>query len=267
MKVQERYIELVADYLAGTLTEQGKKELETYIQQGLVSEEELERLGKMYTDMEAIPAPEPSEKMRTGFYEALEQQKTAQADGNIWRRIISGFSWENSISVKQLAFGITILLVGVWVGYRLSPTEKYEDRLGTLSSEVREMREMMMLTMLEQPSAIERLKAVNISQEMDGATLKVTDALLQTLNQDENVNVRLAALDALLRYTHQPAVREGLVGAISHQESPLVQMALAEAMVNLQEKTSVEQLQELLQRDSLNEEVEKKVKESIQTLI
>ena len=267
MKKQERYMELVADYLAGTLTGQEKEELATYIQQGLISEEEIKGMQKIYSDLAVVPVLEPSEKMRAAFYQSLEQQKRSQANGNVFRRFFQEFTWETSISVRQLAFGLAILLVGVLIGYGLSPTEKYEDRLGMLSSEVREMREMMMLTLLEQPSAIERLKAVNISQEMDEATQKVTDALLQTLNRDENVNVRLAALDALLRYASQPSVREGLIASINRQESPLVQMALAEAMVKLQEKSSVQQLEELLQRGNLNEDVEKKVKESIQTLI
>jgi len=267
MKEQERYMELVADYLAGTLTGQEKAELATYIQQGLISEEEIKGLEKIYADLAVVSMLEPSEKMRAAFYQSLEKQKRSQANGNVFRRFFQDFTWEASISVRQLAFSVAILLVGVLIGYGLSPAEKYEDRLGLLSSEVREMREMMMLTLLEQPSAIERLKAVNISQEMDKATQKVTDALLQTLNRDENVNVRLAALDALLRYASQPSVREGLVASINRQDSPLVQMALAEAMVKLQEKSSVQQLEELLQRGDLNEDVEKKVKESIQTLI
>lgn len=267
MNEQERYMELVADYLAGTLTNQEKEELATYIQKGLISEEEIEGMQKIYTDMAAVPMLEPSENMRATFYQSLDKQKKSQANGSIFRRLFQGFAWDSSISVKQLAFAIAILLAGVWIGYGLSPTEQYEDRLGTLTSEVRNMREMMMLTMLEQPSAIERLKAVNISQEMDDATQKVTDALLQTLNKDENVNVRLAALDALLRYAAQPSVREGLIAAIGKQDSPLVQIALAEAMVKLQEKSSVQQLEELLQKEDLNEDVEKKVKESIQTLI
>lgn len=269
MKAQERYMELVADYLAGTLTEQEKEELTTYMQQGLVSEEEIKGMQKIYSALGMLPVTEPSEKMCTAFYQSLEQQKRTQANGIAIKKFFQDFSrtWESSISFKQLAFGVLILLVGVLIGFGLNPAAKYEDRLGTLSSEVREMREMMMLTLLEQPSAIERLKAVNISQKMDEATQKVTNALLQTLNRDENVNVRLAALDALLRYANQPSVREGLVASIHRQDSPLVQMALAEAMVKLQEQSSVQPLEELLQRGDLNEDVEKTIKESIQTLI
>ncbi len=267
MKEQERYIELVADYLAGKLSQQEKEELTTYIQQGLISEEEIKGLEKIYRQLGEVSMLEPSEKMRAAFYKSLEKQKRSQANGSVFQRFLDDSTFKISLSLKQLAFGVTVLLLGILLGYSLSPTEKYEDRLGILSSEVREMRELMMLTMLEQPSAIERLKAVNISQEMDETTQKVTDALLQTLNRDENVNVRLAALDALMRYTSQPTVREGLTASIQHQESPLVQIALAEAMVKLQEKSSVQPLEELLKRDDLNEDVAKKIKQSIQTLI
>ena len=78
-----------------------------------------------------------------------------------------------------------------------------------------------MLNMLEKESTSERLKAVNLTQGMDNASEKVVEALLQTLNNDPNVNVRLSALEALFPYASNPKVREGLIQSISQQESPL----------------------------------------------
>jgi hypothetical protein len=102
---------------------------------------------------------------------------------------------------------------------------------------------------------------------MDNASEKVTNALFTTLNHDENVNVRLAALEALTSYSKDSAVRAKLIASISAQDSPLVQVAMAELMVAIQEKKSVEALKQLLNSDRTPKEVKTKISESIKVLI
>ena len=87
------------------------------------------------------------------------------------------------------------------------------------------------------------------------------------MNRDENANVRLAALEALKPYAKQSAVREELVKSIAKQDSPLVQVALAEFMATIQEKKSVKELQKLLQNENTPIEVRSKINESIKVLI
>ena len=77
----------------------------------------------------------------------------------------------------------------------------------------------------------------------------------------------MVTLDALVKFSREPAVREGLIESIMQQESPLMQSAIADVMVKLQEKRSVKPLQELLNRKDLNETVKNKIKESIHQLI
>jgi HEAT repeat protein len=136
-----------------------------------------------------------------------------------------------------------------------------------LSQQVTDLKEMMMLSLLEKESATDRLKAVSLTQDMDQVSNKVTLALLETLNNDSNVNVRLAALDALKAYAKESAVREELIRSIAKQESPLVQLELAELMAALQAKSSVKELEKLLQDKNTPKEVKKKIQESIQVII
>jgi hypothetical protein len=136
-----------------------------------------------------------------------------------------------------------------------------------LSQQVSDLQEMMMLSLLEKGSATERLKAVNLTQEMDEASIKVTNALIQTLNQDENVNVRLAALEALKPYATDSSVREALIRSIGRQESPLVQISLAELMVALQEKSAVKEFEKIVESDNTPPEVRSKIRESMKVLI
>jgi len=57
------------------------------------------------------------------------------------------------------------------------------------------------------------------------------------------------------------------VRAIAQQDSPLVQVALAELMVSMQEKSSVKELKKLLQQRSTPKEVRQRIEESIKVLI
>jgi HEAT repeat protein len=135
-----------------------------------------------------------------------------------------------------------------------------------LTAEVSELKEMMLISLLEKESATERLRAVSLTSDMDKVSSKVTNALFQTLNNDSNVNVRLAALEALTGYAGQSEVREGLIRSIALQDSPLVQLTLAELMEALQEKKSVSELQKLLDNTNTAKEVKTKLKKSIEVL-
>ncbi|MBK7652827.1 MAG: hypothetical protein IPJ20_21610 [Flammeovirgaceae bacterium] len=135
----------------------------------------------------------------------------------------------------RLAMAAVLILSGIWRGLFLqSPQQKTE--VSELTKEVGDLKEMVMLSLLEKESATQRLKAVSLTSEMDQASDKVTNALFVALNKDENVNVRLAALEALKPYVSKSDVRKKLIESIDEQASPLVQMALAELMVSIHEK-------------------------------
>jgi HEAT repeat protein len=96
---------------------------------------------------------------------------------------------------------------------------------------------------------------------------RVMEALFATLNNDDNVNVRLVTLEALTHIRSDASVRGGtreiprLV-----QDSPMVQVALADVMVKMQEKRSVKALKTLLQKEDLNDLVKVKIEQTIKDL-
>jgi hypothetical protein len=135
------------------------------------------------------------------------------------------------------------------------------------NDETEEVRQKLVLTLLEQPSANQRLQGVSEANKFENADEIVIKALLQTLNSDSNVNVRLAAIESLTNYVDNPTVRQGLVQSIPNQESPLLQITLANLMVALQEKASIEPFKQLLQEKQLDTTVKKRIEKSIQSII
>ncbi len=89
---------------------------------------------------------------------------------------------------------------------------------------------------------------------------------MQTMKYDPKVKVELVTVATLAQFTANPAVREGLIRSINRQQSPLVQLALADLMVSLHESESVSQFQRLLEKKDLNYEVRNRINEVIRML-
>ena len=257
----DRIKELVDKYNAMLADPAELKEIEQLIEKGIIDIDDLHELHAVEERVFAIESPAPSLSLDDKFYDMLQKEKKPS----------NAFSWKNFFAwpelAPRLAFASVTLILGLVAGYFLRTPEPEDPQIATLSEEVRAMKEMMMLSLLEQESVTDRLKAVSLSQEMDQASQKVTGALLQTLNNDTDVNVRLASLDALRVYSGDSKVREELIRSIATQDSPLVQIALAELMAQLQVKSSAKELEKILKNENTPTDVKKKIEESLKVLI
>jgi hypothetical protein len=257
---QERIQKLVSKFNMHQLNAEEQRELEQLIESGKVELDSLAQIGQLEEQISKISFPTPSADLDDRFYHMLALEKKAAH---------SSFSWTNFFSwpelAPKLAFASVALILGLAIGYFVKPASEGKD-IQILSQQVTDLKEMMMLSMLEKESATERLKAVSLTEEMDYASTTVTTALIKTLNQDPNVNVRLAALDALKPYVKDGAVREELIRSIAKQQSPLVQISLAELMAQIQEKSSVKELEKIVRSERTPTDVKKKIKESIKVL-
>lgn len=264
--------EQLIDYLNHELPAADRPAVAAHLEGCVECREELQALQKVWGTMSSISTPDPSENVRPAFYAMLasykeEIQPKPSPWAGVWQWLQDVFTPQHAL---RLAYSLALVGVGVGFGFWLNkqqaaPTADNQ-QLATLTKQVADMRQVMLLSLIDNPSATERLRAVSYTKELNNANPRVVEALLSTLNHDENVNVRLATLEALTQLAHEPAVRQGLVQSLAHQESPLVQSALADVMVQLQEKGSVKPLRHLLKDPELNEAVRGKIKESIQSL-
>ena len=258
---KERIDELVNRYNSGIVSLDELAEIESLLENGFISLEELRDVQSLEDQLVKSSTPSPSSLLDEKFYAMLRREKQGGQSFS-WR---SFFAWPEF--APKLAFAPVVLCLGLAIGFYFRPSTKDDHQIQALSQQVSDLQEIMMLSLLEKESATERLKAVNLTQEMDQVSQKVTGALIKTLNEDSNVNVRLAALDALRSYATDDHVRAALVRSIARQDSPLVQVALAELMTALQEKSSVKELQRILQNERTPADVKSKIKRSIDNLI
>ena len=98
-----------------------------------------------------------------------------------------------------------------------------------------------------QQSASQRLQGINVALTIQDADEEVVNALAKRMNEDPNTNVRLAALDALSKFHTEPHVRKVLLDALSTQKDPMVQIALIQLMVQMKEKSVVNDLKKIVE--------------------
>ncbi|MBM3757372.1 MAG: hypothetical protein FJW38_25725 [Acidobacteria bacterium] len=102
--------------------------------------------------------------------------------------------------------------------------------IASLRKEVRSLREVVALSLLDQQSASERLRGIRYSASVDASDPELAEALSHTLRADPSVDVRLAAADALRRFPQSTKSRESMWQILNADDSPLVQIAVIDLL-------------------------------------
>jgi hypothetical protein len=117
------------------------------------------------------------------------------------------------------AFSLALLVVGVGAGYILREAGT-AGRTAAVHRELQDMRRTIALSMLDRPLASDRIEGVGWSTRLESPDRKTLQALVDTLDSDSNINVRLAAVDALYLFRNDPGVKDSMIRSLGKQESP-----------------------------------------------
>ena len=229
--------------------------LDIYLSNNPEESTSFKSMDSLWNDLDEISAA-PSPQMDAGFYNFIHQEEKKNGkDNQRWLSISLVSKWSYA----------AVLIIGVGLGLLIKSGNSSE--MQSLLGEVETMKQMMALTLIEQPATQDRMKAVSMVDELVTADERVLMALIKTLNEDPSVNVRLKVIESLYGKKLSEDFRSELVMSISVQDNPLVQTALADLMVAIQEKSSVKALKELLDDENTNPFVKEKINESLQVLI
>lgn len=154
--------------------------------------------------------------------------------------------------VAALAATVAAAAIGLAVGW-ITASDRGGSEVAALRTEVRSLHQMVALSLLEGPSASERLRGVSFGASLPQPEGPVTAALVQTVGQDPNVNVRLAAVDALAPVaSSDPHVRRALIEALAMEQSPLVQVAIADLLLDTDGEEARRAVSSLLDQTTLH---------------
>jgi hypothetical protein len=247
----------ILDYLQERLSTAERKEVEHLLHTSPAFAAKFNEVMQVWEglDLRQVPAISPGttadfEAMLKTFELEQEHRKTPA----IWKQLAALLVYRPKYNWAYSVLLISMGALGAWLYLKPAgnPVPNYPQQASVLA-------------MLQNPDANGRLKAVNYTQQLPRVNRKVIDALFLTLNTDPNENVRLVTLDALVELADDPKVRAGLVNAILKQNSELVQVALADAMLQLQEKKSLKSFKKLLE-ERKSPIIQKKLEQAVRQL-
>ena len=250
-----------------------EKLLEKYYE-GETSLEEEKQLRAFFQD-DAIPEHLQSHAAQFRFFSDARKEKPSE-DAAQWlaekfepvkprvSRVISLNTWS-----LRMAASVALLAIGFAGGlvYNRLPKDTAGQGGVAVQTEAAEIRQVLRFDPVRHHSASERIKAVNQSHQLPQADREITQTLINTMNFDDNVNVRLAACQSLLRFQREPGVREALIQSLQIQTDPNVQIALIDILVTIKEKRAVEEMQRLIENQRVMKVVRLKAQQGIGSLI
>ena len=250
----------IPDLLLDQLDKESKSEIEKHLSICQGCKAEFENLNTVWEKLGSISEQQPGADLRLRFETMLEAYKQGLQQAKLrknWREVVNCWleKWLPKKPIFQLATATMLLIIGVVIGSRLNLVKSHNGEMAQLRSEVQNMQRMVALSMLKQQSPSERLQGVSLSYQLEQPNSEILTTLLNTLNYDPNVNVRLATIDALYLFSDRPMIRQGLIESLARQESPLVQIEIIDLLVEIREKRSIQALRQLIKDNHLNSDV------------
>ncbi|MDT7831179.1 HEAT repeat domain-containing protein [Flavobacteriaceae bacterium S356] len=238
----------LADYLDKQLSKEENIAVEAHLEDCADCKKELQELEQLFTAISGEPKDQPSAKLRANFEQLLAEEKAA-----LEPKVISIDRSTNWKSYLRVAASIFIVVSAFLLG-------RFADSEGKIDPN--ELRTAEVLAQFENQSASKRIQAVTTSEEeFTSKDTKIIEALIERLYFDKNTSVRLAAVEALSKFTSEEIVKTALIKSLETDKDPAIQIELIQILAKIQEKRALEPMKKLLE----NKDVPSYVKQELQS--
>jgi len=243
---------LLTEYAAGTLSPEEAGGVQRHTESCASCAAEAGRLRQMWIALGRMPEEEPGPALRARFYAMLEETKAGArptASGAFERWLAR---WWPRRPALQFGVAVLLLAVGLGIGRQGRPVETPTGELDALKTEVAGMQLVMSAALQNQFASVDRLLAISAISRSGQVSETVLDALIQTVDSDPSVNVRLAAVDALSGFLDRRTVIEGMGRTLPNQTSPMVQVSLIDVLAGAQDESSRRTLRDLTKNEAVD---------------
>jgi hypothetical protein len=241
MSMEQNELEgLIIDYIDNKLNTVDKQVIEQELMRNADAYKVYEQFKEVMQGMDRAESFVPPENLKIRF-DALLQQEIAnqQKTKTVWL----------TPAFYRVAAAVALLVVGGGAGYWISQQHNRNEEIVLLEKQIELTRQLVFEKLNDDQSASQRMLGVKAAYESVTTSRpddEIIEALVTTLDHDSNSNVRLAALDALARFTHEKRVRTALVKSLATQIDPVVQIALIQLLVQMKETEAMKSLQQII---------------------
>lgn len=259
------YIEThIVDYLDRQLSEEEAQHIATHLESCDSCRATCEETKVLFSAFERVEDEVPSDNLRAGFYKLLEEEKLLDTNRVVTlQQEKKEFPWKHAF---QVAASIIFLFGGYFLGSHTSKQSANQE-ISALQKETITLRQDMMLAMIENQSPSKRIQAVNFTENFAKPDIKILEALIGRMQYDGNINVRLAAAEALSEFPESTIVKDAFIEALTIQKDPSLQIAIIQFLVKIQEKRAIAPMQQLLEHEDTPNFVKDQVNSGISQII
>ncbi|HEV2481530.1 MAG TPA: zf-HC2 domain-containing protein [Puia sp.] len=276
MNCKDIQVKLI-DYLDHRLDAVTAEELRQHLASCASCSREAEELRELLTAMSGSPLEMPPAALRENFNMMLQSELNMQATTTIIEEfpVTTGEAPQTARIVRfisplwRVAAAVILLAGGIGIGMiiRTRPSESTTtDEIAAMRKELKEMKEEVMFNLINDESASQRIKAVSYVEQMSSPDQQVINALLNTLDHDKSVNVRLASLYSLSRFADRQAVRDSLVNSLKLQTDPIVQVVLINLLGEKRETKAIAPIKEIMTNKKTLPEVKDAAQRSLKIM-
>ncbi|WP_347922919.1 hypothetical protein [Pontimicrobium sp. SW4] len=242
----------IVDYLSNNLSKKEAKYFEAQLRNDDSLKKHFEGIKNTWNQLSILDdSPEPNTTMDVQFYQMLEANIKSSKSNWFNNLILSTFIFNKSNSLK-LAYAVCLIFIGSVIGIKVN-----KSRVNNGVSVHNELEQVVYL--LNEPEVDKRLQGVSKINHLASIDNNLLNVLFKSLNSDSNVNVRLSILDFLIQFKNDDNVIKGLIESISFQDSPIIQMTLAELMMSLENKEGIEAIEKLIDIKKINPTVKEDI--------
>lgn len=229
--------------------------IENHLKSCVACKNEFNQLKEINSKLEQFNFIDETNELRESFLEKLENEKNKKKRKTITLKL--------NRTILNLAASVLLLVAGSFLGYFVAQKGK----VTKLENEILSIKHSYTSSVLNMQTSSIRLKAISFVEEGMSLNTELIQVLGNILNNDENVNVRLAAANALFKNNHNNEVNALLIESLKTQSEPLVQIALIEFLVKNHEKQAVQNLKILIEQDGTNSIVKQHANNGLSTLL
>ena len=268
MKCEDVQLRMI-DYLDKALEESVSQQIEKHLETCERCLDELRDTQHVFNLMSDSKMVKPDDSLRINFYHMLHSEIKKGEERTIMTFTKSVSPWYSQ-GAYRIAASIALLVCGTFIGLLVRGglgNTTASNELKQLKSEVSDLKKATMFTMLKEESSSDRIQAVRYVEDIDKPDQNVIEVLVKTLNNDKNINVRMAAAYALSKFADQRTVCDSLVNSLSMQNDPLLQVTLINILAEKREKSAFKPIQEIIANKSTLKEVRAVAENSLRVLI
>ncbi|MEO9484584.1 MAG: HEAT repeat domain-containing protein [Ekhidna sp.] len=151
------------------------------------------------------------------------------------------------------------IVLGFFIGYLIKGQENRK-----IHSEIASIQKTLAIALVDQQSVHLKLKALEIASELPSLEEGLSRSLVNMLNTDESVNIRLAAAETLAAFQGNDRVKAEFLKGLQSQESFLVKAILLKYLISMDDPKIIEELREMIENQPIDHELKGQIQEIIE---